>query len=530
MKGLIRISAACLLAVLVSCSGQENRRALKSVEDAISSRYVRFEAYEALLESYKDSLAAAGSNDERWRWTDRLYESYRHYDLDSAYFYSLEQKKCCSTRYQQVKTRLSESKILALRGYGTLAEEMFLSVDTSGLDQQSRMTYLKGAISLYSDLLKFSGIPDARLSERLRCHQEDYLLLDSTSFYARRTYAQYLRDMGNTDEAMAIFKDAADNETDLRNLTSSYYNIAMLYGYDDLEQCKLWLTRSIVYDFEAPNRDYMALYQLALILYEEGDYERASAYIQTNINDVVAGHFPMRIVNSSKAQTVIAEAKAHKDKVEVIILVLTICLFAILTLIVSFSLLYSYRQSRRLKATKNMLLSLNDQLKKANAVQKATNLELKNANAIKDNYVFRYMDLSIRYLDRVEEVRHEIRTIVKTGNIDELKRALRSPSAMYDEYKKFYQIFDDTFLGIFPDFVSKVNGLLKEECRFQDPTSKTLTTELRILAAIRLGIGGSHEIASFLKCSLHTVYTYRNRLKNAASCPRNEFEDLIKRL
>lgn len=516
------------LAMTMSCTHDED--ILYPVEEAISARYERFAVYEAQFDSYKDSLRLSKSPEVRWEWADRLYEAYRHYDLDSAYFYFLEQEKCCSTPYQKLRTLLAETKILALRGYGTLAEERFMSLDSSGLDDATRLAYLKGAISLYSDLMKFSAAPDERLADKLKLYQCSYLQHDSTSFYAKRTYAQYLRRLGRPDEALNILIDAAEDETDLHNLASSYYNIAMLYGTTDVEQCKHWLARSIVCDFETPNRDYMALYQLAMILYEEGDYERASFYIQTNINDVVAGHFPMRIVNSNKAQAVIAEAKAHSDRVEVLILVLTVCVFALLTIVVSLSLLYSYRQSRRLKATKNMLLSLNDQLKKANAVQKAINLELKNANAIKDNYVFRYMDLSIRYLDRVEEVRHEIRTIVKTGNIDELKRALRSPSAMYDEYKKFYQIFDDTFLGIFPDFVEKVNELLKEECRFPDTCSKTLTTELRILAAIRLGINGSHEIASFLKCSLHTVYTYRNRMKNAASCPRKEFEDRVKQL
>ena len=35
-------------------------------------------------------------------------------------------------------------------------------------------------------------------------------------------------------------------------------------------------------------------------------------------------------------------------------------------------------------------------------------------------------------------------------------------------------------------------------------------------------------IASFLKCSLSTVYTYRAKLRNRALCPKDEFEDRIK--
>jgi len=44
---------------------------------------------------------------------------------------------------------------------------------------------------------------------------------------------------------------------------------------------------------------------------------------------------------------------------------------------------------------------------------------------------------------------------------------------------------------------------------------------------IRLGITGNSEIAQFLHISINTVYTYRNRLRNAAKCPPAEFERRI---
>ena len=63
---------------------------------------------------------------------------------------------------------------------------------------------------------------------------------------------------------------------------------------------------------------------------------------------------------------------------------------------------------------------------------------------------------------------------------------LRSREDMYQEYDNFYTIFDETFLGIYPDFVQKVNALLREDARFPVPTTRILRTELRVLAAIRL--------------------------------------------
>ena len=100
---------------------------------------------------------------------------------------------------------------------------------------------------------------------------------------------------------------------------------------------------------------------------------------------------------------------------------------------------------------------------------------------------------------------------------------------MYREYDAFYRIFDETFLGLYPDFVNKVNALLREECRF-DVEDGVLTTELRVLAAIRIGITESGKIAKFLKCSPNTVYTYRTRMKRMSLCPKDEFEGRIARI
>ena len=101
---------------------------------------------------------------------------------------------------------------------------------------------------------------------------------------------------------------------------------------------------------------------------------------------------------------------------------------------------------------------------------------------------------------------------------------------MYQEYDNFYTIFDETFLGIYPDFVQKVNALLREDARFPVPTTRVLRTELRVLAAIRLGITESGKIASFLKCAPPTVYTYRAKLRNSAICDKEEFEDLVREI
>ena len=140
------------------------------------------------------------------------------------------------------------------------------------------------------------------------------------------------------------------------------------------------------------------------------------------------------------------------------------------------------------------------------------------------------MELSVRYIDKIGQTRNDIRALAKSDGLDAVMKALRSPSVMYNEYENYYRIFDETFLGIYPDFVEKVNALLSEDARFDLNGEKTLPTELRILAAIRIGITESGKIAKFLKCSPNTVYTYRTKLKRSAVCPKDVFEAEISKI
>ena len=105
------------------------------------------------------------------------------------------------------------------------------------------------------------------------------------------------------------------------------------------------------------------------------------------------------------------------------------------------------------------------------------------------------MLLATQYLGRVGEYRGELLKTAKSEGSEALMRKLRSPSDVDRDYRDFYRIFDETFLGIFPDFVEQVNALLEEPARFPVRADRTLPTELRILAVMRLGITDSGRIA-----------------------------------
>ena len=82
------------------------------------------------------------------------------------------------------------------------------------------------------------------------------------------------------------------------------------------------------------------------------------------------------------------------------------------------------------------------------------------------------------------------------------------------------------FLKLFPQFIENYNKLFDEPD--QRPVEKRqLTTEMRIFALIRLGITDSERIASFLNYSVHTINTYKTRVKNRSNVDNDKFERYI---
>lgn len=118
---------------------------------------------------------------------------------------------------------------------------------------------------------------------------------------------------------------------------------------------------------------------------------------------------------------------------------------------------------------------------------------------------------------------------ISAGKTDELYRMVKSGRFIEEQSVDFYNVFDDAFLHLYPDFVDRVNDLLKPEYRITLANGERLNTDLRILAIKRMGIDDAASIAQILNYSLNTIYAYRNRLKSHA-VDRENFEKNIMKI
>ena len=141
---------------------------------------------------------------------------------------------------------------------------------------------------------------------------------------------------------------------------------------------------------------------------------------------------------------------------------------------------------------------------------KDMNRRLTEANEAKEEYLGLFLSQSSSYLDKLKK--------------------LISHEEYEAELRNFYKNFDSSFLELYPDFIEKFNGLLKEDARIRPKENDKLTIELRIFALIKLGITQSSHIASLLRYSVNTIYNYRAQIKNSALSDRKDFEELVKKL
>lgn len=523
------LGVATCLVLFCACRKDGNEQVFDELDRVISQKSCYAERFNRQADSLRRRLGAAPDDTSRWQMAHHLFNAYITYDIDSAARYSeLMYRYAAATgdREMQFLSTTCDAGVQIARNNVGRAYKLILSLDTVGINKRMRANYYTQQMAIFGRLAASEGPEEqqAKYADSLVRLRHTRIVFDGHSYVTRqRLRALELMDMHRYDEALEILLPLYDPEKyNNRTLARIAYNIANAYeALGDREQNKLWLATTAISDLQTPVREYLSLYNLALLMFEEKDMERAARYIQCTMSDMLECNYNTRILHSSQAEMIINQAVVYSINSRSRILTVMIYIFMALCAIILLLLMYTLQQHRKLQQTNRQLNEWNEQIRQLND-------SLRDANRIKDNYVFRYMHLATQYIGRVDQYRDELRKTAKKEGPEALMRKLRSPSDVDRDYRDFYRIFDETFLGIFPDFIEQVNALLEESARFPVRADKTLPTELRILAVMRLGITDSGHIASFLNCASTTVYTYRTRLRNSALGARNEFEKQVR--
>lgn len=521
---LKNIIIVIVLAIVSACHESAEKVAMNRLEAAIGQKNHYEKEFIRRTDEQKALLKECPSSEDRWTITKDLYNEYLCYDIDSAIVYSsLMASLADNPEKEMIALEAHTSCLCALRRY-TEAMENINSVDTTNLSNIQKQAYYNAHIALYTALGNEANAKDEHL--QYRYHYQNLLLKLPELKERDRLYlvGKQLMIEGRHDEALDSLFVVLEMETDIASTLHTTYAIANCYkAKGDKINHKRWLAETAIYDIQRPNKQYRSLYDLALCLHEDGDYSKAGELINITMMDAISCKHDTRIINAASAQRIISKAAEENMDSRRWLWVALICILLLTIAYISVSLAKANRQRRRLKELMRRTKELNLELSSKNVI-------IAEANLIKEKYMFKYMNLSANFIKELEEYRKELRRIYKEDGAEALISKLREPEYIYMQYKTFYKIFDEIFLGIFPDFPDKVNELLKEDKHITIKHRGTMPTELRILAVIRLGITESRKIAEFLNTSVNTIYTYRTKMRYDSIHGPEAFEEKVRNI
>lgn len=527
-----------IILLIITMAGADLMAAATNHYDHLDELISRHDALvankKAAIEKVKKTLPAPSSNtavlNKEYDINNTLYREYLEFQNDSAQKYvrrNIDIAKLLGDSSKVTDSRLNLMHLLNKAYLLDEAETLVHEIDTTSMSKEQKLFYYK----ILSDMCMFrmefnKGSSYEKLyQQRLTDYRLKIATLSEPGSERNRLYqANYLNDTGKTKEAIALLenmlKEYHSGDRTYSVITSSLAFYYSLLG--DREKQKQLLAMSAASDIEGSIMENSALRQLADLLFDEGDIDRAYRYINISVAD--ANFYGTRLRNVQASQLVPRIINAYQEKQEhnyrtmrIFIIALSVLALLLVAGFIGTTLLY--RRYRRLSESR----------KRINEELESTNEQLRERDKIKEQYLGRFLTFSSSLIDKNETQRKAMNRLAMEDRLKELKSQLKSPHFDYENATLFYQNFDSAFLNIYPNFIDAVNGLLEQGQQIEPREGEQLTRELRILALIRLGITDNKEIASILRASIATIYTYRSRLKARAKS-KDTFEDDIKRI
>lgn len=261
------------------------------------------------------------------------------------------------------------------------------------------------------------------------------------------------------------------------------------------EESVRYLALAAYSDIISGNSHGSALIRLGMALYASGDIVRAHNYLSAALDCAVrAGEKNNLLLVSEALRPVSQELNRLSNRRLMLLIGLIVTLVVII-----FQLWVLYRAKKR-------------RVREVEHVKR----QLATSNKAKETYISEFINLCSGYMESLEDFNRICRRKITAGQSEDLLKFIRENRALADQRKKFDDIFDESFLAIYPTFLEELNRLLLPDKQVVVPAPNVLTTELRVLALTRLGIDDTAQVARFLGVSTNTIYTYRNKFRNMA--------------
>lgn len=518
---------------------------LKVLDKTVDNYQMYSDQKEERLNKLKELLKYSSSENQKYEISGKIFNEYSSYKSDSALVYArkkLQIAENLNNKRSLTDAKLNLAEIMGTAGLYKEAMDILSSIKISETpDLKAYYFHINRTIYGYMADYTVSTQVKNEYEKIIDSFRDSLLMLNPP---ATGTHMMVKTDQlivsKQFDEALVLLLNyfPAIKADDYHTKAIIAYSIALAYeGKKQRELEKYWFAISAINDIKCSTKEYISLRNVAFLLYEDGDLDRAYSYMKRSLDDALFCNARLRTYEISRMMPIIDKAYQHQTEARQHLMMSTLLIISILTLLLAIAVFFVYRQMKKLAVARLNLSNANDKLNNLNNELSKINLELKDANGtlsesnlIKEEYIGRYMDQCSEYIDKLDNYRRMLNKTATSGKLDDLLRVIKSKEFIEDELKEFYTNFDITFLQLFPKFVEEMKQLLIDDEHLQLKPGQLLNTELRIYALIRLGISDSVKISHFLRCSLSTIYNYRTKIRNKAVGNREKFEEKVMKI
>ncbi len=499
------------------------------------------------LQILKDNLKSTTDGNARYSVLYRLFAEYQSYNFDSAYHYArqaADQSVTLKNRSYQVEAGCAIVFCNLSAGLYKEAFDVMGMIDHDGVGEEYQQQYYMMWSRLYYDLANYNNSQP---------YEEEYvrkgnLYVDTLLQYVPEKsvywyYAQAQRQMKSHDFAASTetFRKMLSLKADTHLQAIAYSCIGWnlwIEGKEDEAICNL--AESAICDTRTSTKENTSTCSLANILYKRGDIRRAVSYAQSSLEDANFYGARHRKIQVGEILPIVEQDRYNliERQRNLFILAIGIAVMFIIGLLAGTVIIRRQvrklhkaqrtidERNRALEQTNQSLMEAQRTISEHNAALQKANDRLAEADKIKTMYIGKSFYSNAEYINKVEKLYKLVDRKITARQFEDLRSSLKE-STLMAERRNMCADFDETFLKLFPDFVEKYNQLFDQKDRRLPEDDKSLTSEMRIFALIRLGVSDSERIANFLDYSVHTVNTYKTRVKNRSIVDNDTFEQRI---
>lgn len=544
MKNIIIFLCLCTICMCRLHAADSSRAdsLLLKLDQAIKERPIYMEQKELKLVELKRQLHRQIPDEERFAILGTLLDEYRSFNTDSALHMAEEREQIAirlGNREYIDNARMNKADVLGMTGMYKEVMDLMRNIHIDRLPVDIHPYYYHIYRTVYGLMADYAvtayekkfytELTDKYRDSLLLVNKDNLLihtLIQSDQYNVRNEYDKAIRLL---TDYLALQKDYEHDVAICAYTLSESYRLK-----GDKEKEKEYLIVSAMADMKTAVREYISLRKLAVLLYQEGDIERAYSYVKICMEDAAACNARLRKLEILEIFPIINDAYQQKTEKQQEQMKWALVSISLLSLFLLLAIFYVYKQMKKVAAARREVIDANKRLKELNDELHLSNAQLKEANHsiaensyLKEEYIGRYMDQCSVYLEKMDNYRRSLGKIAATGNVEELYKNIKSSKFIEGELKEFYTNFDNTFLQLFPTFVEDFNALLADDEQISLKAGERMNTELRIFALIRLGITDSVKIAQFLRYSVTTIYNYRTKVRNKAAGDRDLLEQEV---